>query len=174
MCRLAAGALALALVGGLWAGGCGEAAPTPEPGVARRIVAMAPNVTEILFALELGDRVVGVGDYATWPPEVASIPKLGGLYDVSLERILELEPDLAILIPSEAELAGHLRRLGIEVLEVENESLDQVETSIEAIPGPKASARDNIAFFPLAIPMLAGPGAIATIMLVMGPRYADD
>jgi len=36
-------------------------------------------------------------------------------------------------------------------------------------PGPNAAARDNIAFFPLAIPMLAGPGAIATIMLIMGP-----
>ena len=36
-------------------------------------------------------------------------------------------------------------------------------------PGPKASARDSIAFFPLAIPMMAGPGAIATIMLIMGP-----
>ncbi|MEO1252173.1 MAG: MarC family protein [Pseudomonadota bacterium] len=36
-------------------------------------------------------------------------------------------------------------------------------------PGPQASARDNIAFFPLAIPMLAGPGAIATVMLLMGP-----
>jgi multiple antibiotic resistance protein len=36
-------------------------------------------------------------------------------------------------------------------------------------PGPKASSRDNIAFFPLAMPMLAGPGAIATIMLLMGP-----
>ncbi len=37
-------------------------------------------------------------------------------------------------------------------------------------PGPKASARDNIAFFPLSIPMLAGPGAIATVMLLMGPQ----
>lgn len=37
-------------------------------------------------------------------------------------------------------------------------------------PGPQASARDNIAFFPLSIPMLAGPGAIATVMLLMGPR----
>ena len=36
-------------------------------------------------------------------------------------------------------------------------------------PGPKASARDNIAFFPLAMPMLAGPGSIATVMLLMGP-----
>lgn len=37
-------------------------------------------------------------------------------------------------------------------------------------PGPKASARDSIAFFPLSIPMLAGPGAIATVMLLMGPQ----
>ena len=40
-------------------------------------------------------------------------------------------------------------------------------------PGPKASARDNVAFFPLALPMLAGPGAIATVMLLMNQDIAD-
>ncbi|PQA88471.1 MarC family protein [Hyphococcus luteus] len=41
-------------------------------------------------------------------------------------------------------------------------------------PGPRASARDSIAFFPLSIPMLAGPGAIATVMLLMGPGATLD
>lgn len=92
-----------------------------------RIVAIAPGVTEMLFVMGLGDRVVGVGDYARWPPEVASKPKLGGLFDSRLEMIASLDPDLAVLLPSEERLRGHLEKMGVEVLTVRSETLADVE-----------------------------------------------
>jgi iron complex transport system substrate-binding protein len=102
-------------------------------GTAQRIVAVAPSVTEILYALGLGERVVGVGDYVTWPPEAAAKPRIGGLFDPRLEEIVTLRPDLAILLSSEGKLAAEIRRLGIEVLVVEHESLEDLESSIEAV-----------------------------------------
>lgn len=92
-----------------------------------RIVAIAPGVTEMLFVLGLGDRVVGVGDYAKWPPEVASKPKLGGLFDSRLEVMASLDPDLAVLLPSEERLRSHLEKMGVEVLTVRSETLADVE-----------------------------------------------
>lgn len=121
----------------LLAGCQGEAPPSastavPE-NVPRRIIALAPNLSETLFALGLGDRVVGVGDYSTWPPEAARLPRLGGLYDANLERIVSLRPDLAVLLPSEKDLGAQLAPLGIETLTVTNESLEDVERSFQAI-----------------------------------------
>lgn len=94
----------------------------------RRVVAIAPSVVEMLFELGFGDRVVGVGDFAKWPQEVELLPKLGGLFDPRLEILAELEPDLAILLPSEERLALQLEQLGIEVLTVANESIEDIET----------------------------------------------
>lgn len=88
---------------------------------------------EILFALGLGPRVVGVGDYVTWPPEAAGRPRLGGLFDPNLEAIVALRPDLAVVLPSEAELARHLGALGVEVLEVDSDSLADTEAAIADI-----------------------------------------
>jgi len=68
----------------------------------KRIVSTAPSITETLFALGLGDRVVGVTRYCNYPPEVlerigkGEITVIGGYTDPSLEKILELEPDLVI------------------------------------------------------------------------------
>ena len=71
--------------------------PFPLPAAApRRIVSMAPNVTEILFALGLGGRVVGVTRFCDYPPETRSIPKIGGLVDPNVEIIRSLDPDLVI------------------------------------------------------------------------------
>ncbi len=118
----------------------GEGAPAPQ-----RIVALAPNITETLFALGLGDRVVGVGAYSTWPPEAAKKPRLGGLFDANLERIVSLKPDLAVLLPSEKDLADHLRPLGVDTVIIPNETLADVERSFTLIAGrcgvPEAGER---------------------------------
>ncbi|MCP4200906.1 MAG: ABC transporter substrate-binding protein [bacterium] len=98
-----------------------------------RMVAVAPGIVETLFALDLGARVVGVGNYAHWPPEVENLPRIGGLYDPRFETIATLEPDLAILVPSEAELAQALERLGVEVMIVPHESLADVDVAIAMI-----------------------------------------
>ncbi|HEX3127506.1 MAG TPA: ABC transporter substrate-binding protein, partial [Thermoanaerobaculia bacterium] len=120
--------------------------PQPKgPAVPRRIVALAPNLSETLFALGLGDRVVGVGDFSTWPPEAADKPRLGGLFDANLERIVSLKPDLAVLLPSEKDLAAKLQPLGIEVLTIPNESLADIEKSFTTVADrcgvPDAGAR---------------------------------
>lgn len=65
-------------------------------GPPRRIVSLAPNITETLFALGLGPEVVGVTRFCDYPPEAAKIEKVGGLVDPSLEKIQMLRPDLVI------------------------------------------------------------------------------
>lgn len=62
----------------------------------QRIVSLAPNITEILFALGLGDRVVGVTRYCDYPPEALQKEKIGGMVDPNLEMIQSLRPDLVI------------------------------------------------------------------------------
>ncbi|MFY9824522.1 MAG: helical backbone metal receptor [Thermoanaerobaculia bacterium] len=114
-------------------GGQGERSPGVSPKVPRRIIALTPSVTETLFALGLGDRVVGVGDYSRWPPEAARKPRLGGLFNPNLERIVSLKPDLAVLIPSERGLGTKLTPLGIDALVVPNESLADVQASFGTI-----------------------------------------
>lgn len=79
----------------------------------RRIVSLVPNVTEMLFAIGAGDRVIGVSSFDEHPPEVKSRPKVGGLLDPDLERIFALRPDLAVIYGSQQDLGKQLERAGI-------------------------------------------------------------
>jgi ABC-type hemin transport system substrate-binding protein len=64
----------------------------------RRVVCLVPSITETLFALGLGDRIVGVTDYCTHPPdEIARLQKVGGTKDPHIETIVQLAPDLVIV-----------------------------------------------------------------------------
>jgi iron complex transport system substrate-binding protein len=126
--------LLLLLLGPVFAGCRGERSlKDSSKKIPWRIIALTPSLTETLFALGLGDRVVGVGDYSRWPPEAARKPRLGALFNPNLERIVSLKPDLAVLIPSERGLGTKLQALGIGVLVVPDESLADVEASFQII-----------------------------------------
>lgn len=115
---------------------CGGRAPTGSQGPPpTRIIALAPSAVEILFALGLGDRVVGVGDHVSWPPEAENRTKVGGLFDVRLEVVTSLRPDLAVLLPSEETLQDQLERLGVETLEIRSDSLEDFSDAVRAIAG---------------------------------------
>ncbi len=62
-----------------------------------KVVSLAPNVTEILYELGLGDRVAAVSAYCNYPPEVVEKPKIGGMSNPSLEAIVALKPDMVVL-----------------------------------------------------------------------------
>ena len=63
----------------------------------RQIISLAPNVTEILYDLGLGDRVAAVSTYCNYPPEVKNKPQIGGMSNPSLEAIVALKPDMVVL-----------------------------------------------------------------------------
>ena len=107
-----------------------ETAPTEPPS---RLLTLAPNLTETVFALGLGHVVVGVDDYSNFPPEAAEKPRVGGLFNPNFEAMVALEPDLAILLPSEADIGERLRRVGVDVLVVESETIDDIAEGMISI-----------------------------------------
>lgn len=97
------------------------------PAAVRGIVSLAPAVTEILFAIGAGDRVIGVTAYCDYPPEARSRTKVGGFsgIQVSIEQIAALKPDLVILSADmHGRVAGLLEELSIPSFAVEPRSLD--------------------------------------------------
>ena len=71
-----------------------------RPLAPQRIVSLAPSITEILFALGVGDRLVGVSTYCDYPPEATRIDAVGTFLQPNVERILAKRPDLVIGVPS--------------------------------------------------------------------------
>jgi len=116
-----------------------------EPTKAERIVAMAPNLTEILFALGLEDRIVGVTLHSDYPPAAEKKPKMGTFWQPDIEAIIGARPNLVITLAFEQQrnLASRLKRLGCETLTVNiekvSELFDAVET-IGAVTGTQAKA----------------------------------
>ncbi len=97
-----------------------------------RIVSLSPAVTETLFLLGLGDKVVGVTDSCEFPPEAKSRPSIGSTLNPSIEKILTLKPDLVIGSPqaNRRETADQLARVRIPLYGVTAQTVDETLTSI--------------------------------------------
>lgn len=98
-----------------------------------RVVSMAPNTTELLFELGLGDRVVAVTRYCDWPEEVAELPTIGGMLDPDHEAILAAEPDVVVgaIDGADHEIIESFDRLGIDYGFVSMDDFDSVARGIE-------------------------------------------
>ncbi|MGI9953090.1 cobalamin-binding protein [Moorellaceae bacterium AZ2] len=98
-----------------------------------RLVSLAPGNTEILFALGLGDKVVGVDDYSDYPPKAAEVPKVGGFSNPNVEKIVALQPDLVLATNMHEQAVRRLEEVGIPVAVVSPKSVEGVLQSIEWI-----------------------------------------
>jgi iron complex transport system substrate-binding protein len=114
-------------------------------GTPARIVSLAPSNTEVLYALGLADRVVGVTEYCDYPPEARQKQKIGGFSKIDLEKVVGLNPDLVIATNIHAKtVVPELDKRGITVAVVEPKNVDDVLAKI-AFVGKLTGTSENAA-----------------------------
>jgi iron complex transport system substrate-binding protein len=103
-------------------------------GTPARIVSLAPSNTEILFALGLGDKVVGVTDYCDYPPEADNKTRVGGYINPDIEKIVALKPDLILVAyGTPMDVIDSMVGLGLTVFGIKTTDLDDLLNDIETV-----------------------------------------
>ena len=105
------------------------------PEAARRIIALAPNLAELVFAAGAGDQLRAVVEYSQFPAAVKKLPKVGDAFRIDLERIIELQPDLIIAWKSGNPQTAlqKLEQLGFTVWQIEITLPDEIPDTVENI-----------------------------------------
>jgi iron complex transport system substrate-binding protein len=117
--------------------GCAPAPGGAAGGPPARVVSLAPSLTEILWALGAGERVVGVCAQCDYPPAVAALPRVGGYLAPSVEAVIAARPDLVVVVPSPGnrEAVRALERVGVRVLVVHDRTLADLRAAVRTIAG---------------------------------------
>lgn len=100
----------------------------------QRIVTLLPSLTETAWVLGAGPRLVGVDRFSNWPPEIAALPRLGGLDDAQIENIARLKPDL-VLASTSARALDRLEALGFTIVRLRSESHADVRRTLGLVAG---------------------------------------
>lgn len=109
-----------------------EPEPDPNP---LRLVVVSPSAAEMLAEMEMLDRIVGIGDFVTRPPELNILPRVGPYNAPNIEKVLELQTDLLVTARSDAARASNsrLRQLGVEVLELDTSHWEGTREAIRTL-----------------------------------------
>ncbi|MCH9031645.1 MAG: ABC transporter substrate-binding protein [candidate division Zixibacteria bacterium] len=110
-----------------------------SPTLIKRIISMAPSLTEMVFALGADSLLVGVTRYCKYPPEAESIDKIGGFLDPNYEVIVEAQPDLVLLLKEHDKPKEMFAKLEIATVTVDHQSVDGIIASFGVI-GKKLGA----------------------------------
>lgn len=113
-----------------------------------RIISLSPSITEVIYELGLGEKLVGVTRYCRYPPEAQSIAKVGGFYDMSLESMLSRKPTQVFGLREHGEVRASLQKFGVPTQEVDHTTVDGIKRSISTIAemcGVESRAREKLA-----------------------------
>ncbi len=112
-----------------------NAEPAAKSNAPKRIISLSPNLTEIIFALGLGDRVTAVSNDCDWPAEAKQKPKVGSFWQPNTEVIIAAKPDLVICesFPQQKAVAETLERAGVNVKSLRVESIGELYSAITEI-----------------------------------------
>jgi iron complex transport system substrate-binding protein len=102
------------------------------PGPAQRIIALLPSLAESVCALGACDRLVGIDRSTDWPASIRSLPRLGGLEDPAIERIVALRPDL-VLVPVSWRATSRLEAAGLKVVALEPTSMTGTRRMLDVV-----------------------------------------
>jgi ABC-type hemin transport system substrate-binding protein len=120
--------------------------PVAVPPRIQRVVTLAPNLTEIVFAIGAGDRLVGTDDFSDEPAAAKTIPKVGGMQP-NIEKIVALKPDLVLASTSgnQPNLAPALAAVHIPLFVVRTDRLDEIPAAMERLAGLLHAPRTDAA-----------------------------
>src|SRR5262245_4878359 len=108
--------------------------------IPHRIISLVPATTEMLFVMGAGTRIAGVSDYDRYPPEVSKLPRVGGLIDPNVERVISLKPDLVIVYDTQTDLKQQLERARIPMFRYVHRGLPDITGTMRAL-GERVGAK---------------------------------
>jgi iron complex transport system substrate-binding protein len=116
---------------------------------ARRIVSLAPNITELLFSAGAGDRIVATAQYSDYPPAARSLPRIGGSAGIDFEAVVALKPDLVVGWASgnSAQTIARLREFGFPVYLVQAHRLEDIARDVERLGRLAGTEKESRAVF---------------------------